>query len=635
MNKQINLLSQVKRSIIRQRYLFVCILGCLLSSCRSDINLNNIDNTAELEFGIALPIGSMKANIGDFIGNINGVYIDSIDNKGVITWKDTFKIERNYHHVDLSQYISSKDFDLNVYNKLEAANLIGTNGKVTGLGIPVTLHFDVPLKLTGINDATMSERIDSALISNATFSSIIIPENLPLEWEWIDEVKLDLGEQIHRPSGNVMVVYKKGDSNAGYNQSIPTSVDNFTICMMKDRNLDPKKDQLKYASNVLDSCSFGVDFTFTVPLGKQVEVPPTAKFRYNMSVQFIDYTAIWGMFSRSNEMYDENIIDLAKDGWGELDFIRHSCLPFADPKIDMHVVTKVAGAMMMEGEYLFAEDIDGNRTYAEFDGSRHRYVYFTPDQYLDPINSTIGDSTTNMVVLFDKDPARGRIDRLFNNMPQKLGYKFNIDFNFKETPQIRIVPNTGVRVEAACRLPLIFDQGLFINYKDTISEINLTQYSIDSLLSNVSVIDTLKTSDIKLVLKAKSTIPLSIKAAMRCLDENGNVIMDPENKEIPLYLFPEDTIRLSPPEYSYSSGYWNMVKPGETTVIVSLTKQKLDVLPNIKNIQFSAVVDDESLEYAYKKGLFNVRITEDAELQLNIGLATKVDAILDLNNITQ
>ncbi len=616
---------------MKKNVLLFCLMGALFTACHSNVNLNDIDSTTELELGIALPIGSMKATIGDFLGNVNNIYIDSINHKGVITWKDTFKIERNYHQIDLSEYISSKDFYLNVYDKLEAAHLIGANGKITGIGMPVTLHFDLPLKLTGINDATMHRRIDSALINNASFASIITPQDLPLEWEWVDEVKLNLGSNISRPNGNTMVVYKKGENTAGFNQSIPTTVDNFSLCMMKNRNLDPTKDQQKYASNVIDSLMFGIDFTFTVPAGKVVEVPSTAKFRYNLSVQFIDYTAIWGMFTQSTDMYDEDVIDLNKEGWGELSFIQTSCLPFADPKIDMHVITKVAGAMIMQGEYLFAEDIDGNRSYADFNGSRNRYVYFTPDEYLDPITSTIGDSTTNMVVLFDKDPARGRIDRLFNNMPQKLGYKFNIDFNYQQTPQIRIVPNTGVRIEAACTLPLIFNQGLQMEYKDTISEIDLTQFSIDSLIASTSI-DTLKATDLKIVLKAHSTIPLSLKASMRCMNENGNIIMDPITPSEPFKLFTEDTIRLAPPTYSYSLGNWNMTTPGETTIIVSLTKEKLDIIKQIKNIKLTAVIDDKSLEYAYQQGLFNVRITEDASLKLNIGIAAHVDAIINGNN---
>jgi hypothetical protein len=118
---------------------------------------------------------------------------------------------------------------------------------------------------------------------------------------------------------------------------------------------------------------------------------------------------------------------------------------------------------------------------------------------------------------------------------------------------------------------------------------------------------------------------------MRCLDENGKIIMDPTIPTEPFNLFTEDTIRLAPPTYAYSLGNWNMTSPGETTIIVSLTQEKLDLIKQIKNIIFTAVIDDKSLEYAYQQGLFNVRITEDASLKLHIGLATHVNAVIDLN----
>ena len=203
-------------------------LGVLMTSCHSDIDLNNIDTRSEVEMGLALPVGTVHASIADFFGKgVGNFYVDSLANKGVITWKDTFKIARNFHQVDLSQYISEKDLTLNVYEKIPAAIMIGTNKQVTGTGMPVTLDFDMPLKLKGINhkDSLDKERLDSALIDIASFTSVIKQHNLPLQWEWIDSVTLDLGTQIRRPSGNTMLVYDKNRDNYGYDQTIPTEVD--------------------------------------------------------------------------------------------------------------------------------------------------------------------------------------------------------------------------------------------------------------------------------------------------------------------------------------------------------------------------------------------------------------------------
>ena len=107
------------------------LVAGILTGCRSDVDVSNIDTHAELEMGIALPIGSMSATLGDFLGNgLGSIYIDSVDNKGVITWKDTFKIARNFHQVDLAKYISEKELSLNVYDHIPAVVMIGTNKRV-------------------------------------------------------------------------------------------------------------------------------------------------------------------------------------------------------------------------------------------------------------------------------------------------------------------------------------------------------------------------------------------------------------------------------------------------------------------------------------------------------------------------
>lgn len=606
------------------------LVAGILTGCRSDVDVSNIDTHAELEMGIALPIGSMSATLGDFLGNgLGSIYIDSVNNKGVITWKDTFNISRNFHQVDLAQYISEKQLTLNVYDKITAAVMIGTNKRVTGTGMPVTLDFDMPLKLTGINhpDSLDKERLDSALIELASFSSIIKQHNLPLEWDWIDKVTMDLGEQIRRPAGGTMVIYDKNRDNYGYNQTIPTQVDNFTINLMK------KNATGKYVvGQVVDSCNFTIHFTFTIPMGTTVDVPQDAGFEYKLGVQFIDYAAIWGRFIRSKDMYDEAVVDLS-ESWGALDFISKSNVPFADPKIDMFIITRVAGALKVDGDYLYAKDAQGNKHYASFryGGSDHQDFHrtFQKWEYLDPWTSTIGDSTTNMMIPFDKDPERGHIDKMFENMPQELGYKFNLDFDYTQTPQIRITPNTAIKIKAICTLPFIFNKGLHFEYSDTLKNIDISKASIDSLVADVDIIDTIKTSDVKLVLKAKNTIPLDVYASIRFLDENNQILMDPDDPTKPFMVIPDDTVRLLPPTYEYTGGTWNMTKPGETVIIASVTKKKMDMMPKIKAMTYTAIINDKSLAYAYERGLFNVKLTEDAGIQMNIGLTGKLDAIMD------
>jgi hypothetical protein len=165
-------------------------------------------------------------------------------------------------------------------------------------------------------------------------------------------------------------------------------------------------------------------------------------------------------------------------------------LPFAEPKIDVKITTHIAGALMVKGDYLYVQEDGGAPVYATFDGNQSMYKYFNPNEYLG-LDSEIGDSAT-MHILFDKDPARGCLDKLFTVKPDRLGYKFSVDFFRQETPQIRVTDNTDIRINAECELPMIFNEGVSVAISDTIHNINLGALTLDSLLQDApEIIDTI------------------------------------------------------------------------------------------------------------------------------------------------
>lgn len=222
----------------------------MLSGCQSrDLDVNNIDMTAELNMGLALPMGSIHFTVGDFFNSeVSNFYVDTTDNKGILTWKDTFTIAKNFHQVDLAQYLTEKKVTLNFYDKIHEAfpeiPVIGTDITLPGTGTQIKdIEFNLPLKLTGINhpDSIARERLDSARIEMASFSSLIAPVNFNFQWEWIDEVKLDLGEQIRRDEGNTVVIYQKGRDSYAFNEMIPTNVDKMAslfLCAQMNPVLD-------------------------------------------------------------------------------------------------------------------------------------------------------------------------------------------------------------------------------------------------------------------------------------------------------------------------------------------------------------------------------------------------------------
>ena len=607
-------------------------------ACHSDIDLKNVDTTAQLGMGVAVPVGSIRAQLGDFVGQIHGLYVDSA-NGGVITWRDTFPDSRDYHHFDMKDHISQKDLELKVYQNAKAASLIGENGKVNPYAYDhqVTLTFELPLRLKDINKELGKERLDSALIDVARFSSIIDTTDLPLKWEWIDEVELVLGEQVYREAGNVMTVYSKGEAG-GYGKTFNTTVDNFSISLMKDKSYSiDKNTYVQYEQNVIDSCVFKVNFKFTIPSGVgDIYIKESAKFKYHLEVEFIDYKAIWGYFNPSKDMISKNVeVDLS-DSWSSISFLENASTPFTDPQIDVQIETMIAGQMTIKGNYVYTINKDGDSTYASFNGQRQRPLerltpYLHPDPNIDPIGKSV-----RMSVLFDKSNEKGCIDRLFRNMPQKIGYDFAVNFDQYETPQIRITPDTKVAIDAVCTLPLKFRDGLFIDYSDTIKDLNLSAVNIDSLVHETEVIDSLHAGEVTLYVTALSEIPLTVKAVFEYLDKNGQPVKDPTDPSKLFNPFLEDTIRIVPPRFEKNvMGQWAPVEKGKSIFTAHMNKEKLAVVPDIKRIVYKVIVDNEALNYAFKAnpGLPEAPLTNEQHLELNFGLTAQIDAVLNLNNI--
>lgn len=601
----------------------------LLSGCQKDkLYINDTDLSAELDLGLAFPVGTMRATIGDFLGgSVQNLYVDSVENNGVFTYKGSYERMLRYHDVDLGQYISSTDMTMKVYNRLKDESFVHDH-RVVGTGTPFVLTYPMTLKLSGINKDVSFERLDSALIKNARFVSTIQKNpDLPLQWEWIDKVTIDLGSAFHRPQGNEITVYDKrrnGDNRYNYGSEIPISVDEFSLCLMK--NKQPHR-WTEYENNVLDSCDFHINFHITIPTtAGELYVSDDAAFDYTLQVQFIDYYAIWGMFQPSGDMHDEDVVDMAKE-WDMWHKFRQATLPFAQPRADVHITTRVAGALMVYGDYLYVKEASGKRQDVEL-GDEYNPYYFKKGQYLS-LDSEIGDSVT-MTLTFDKN--HGNLQQAFAVRPDYVGYKYHIDFNQQETPQVRITPNTGVHFRVDYRLPFIFKENMGVQYADTIRDVDLSRFTLDSLLGSVPYLDSLKSGDLKLIIKLQNTIQLGMTGVFRALDADGNAVIDPTTGE-PFQLTGSDTITIAPPTFAYQNGTWVVTQPHEQTEIISVTPDKFDALAQIKSIAFDATIDNKALNYAFEQGNFNTRLTDDANLKIGIGIAAQVEAVFDFGTI--
>lgn len=608
-------------------YAVLLVTASLISGC-NDVDLQNIDSKADLDMGLVMPVGSMRATIGDFLGNgqVKGIYVGPND---VLFFEDTFNIKRKYHDVDLKEKTSNVSEDFNVYKELKRQGKLDDDGNLNGDGKQIKLEFPFTLKLKNVNDDEADERIDSALITNATFTSTVGRTSLPLPEEWVDRVEIVLGKEFRRNAGKTITVCT---NNFQYDKNIPITVDQFVLNLMKNQN--PSSWQGYLNDNVYKSCNLQINFYFTPPVGSKKQIPASARYNYDLEVEFINFTAIWGYFKPSSDMRDEGILDIEEE-WPKWRDLNRARLPFSDPKVDMYVTTKIAGQMVMHGEYLYAKSYELNDSvFATFNEAMTEHSHeerFEGQPHLE-LSSRIGDSI-RMKETFNKQYDKGHIDRLFTIRPDILGYKFFVDFDQQKTPQIRVLPNTDVKVEAVVHAPFLFNKGLEASYKDTISDLDLSEVTIDSLLSGVDMIDSVKASDLKLVLDIQNLIPLQMKGVFRFLDENNKIIMDPKLQSVPLRVAETDTLYIAAPKTTKSQGQTiiDKDKPGRSVFTIALDREHIDVIHKIKSIQFYAELDAQPLD-PYVDEDFRIRLTTGDALKVNIALSAYVDAVLNFDN---
>ena len=625
------------------KYLLVMFAVCLsLIGCRADVDLNNIDTTSEVELGVALPVGSMSVALSDILG-ANSPEMLYFRNDGVLCLHYDYDRFEDFHAIDFTQYISNAEQTVYLYDSLNAQmerlradypglpkdSVCGLPDKDFSLMIPTTMS----MTYDGINDELSSERIDSAYIIEANFEGYLLRKNSSTPFEWVDSVVLVLGKEYVAKSGNRQKLYDKSEQEGtiGYGMTMPIVLKDFSLDLVKDHT------QPCSNTNVVNGSSMDVEIYMTIP--KKAEKRPIVTDMaviFGMRVQFIEYTALWGMFESSNKMRDEGSISMDSI-FGNWSTMKDICLPVADPLINIHVTHELAGPLVFNGKYLYVTSRDGQTHYAEFgDNREHSYKYprdaveaVRDNVWMDQNPSTIGDSIV-LDIVFNKEAEHGRVDRLFTGTPDVMAWHWYIDFDKTLTEQTRLTPTTKLDMNIDVDVPFIFNEGLYAAYSDTIENINL---NIAGLMDSISLIDSVKQSDLYVQLKIENRLPLDVRMVLCCLDSNGHVIIDDRTGE-PLRLTQNDTLFIKAPEYAVGAeGEMIIGQPGSLEDAINITKEKLERFEELKALSYTVIVDDKSLHSAFESDEnFKIRITDDSRLKLQIGIGAKLGAVFNFTN---
>lgn len=602
--------------------LILLVSLAMLTGCKADLDYDNIDGQTSVQMGLVLPIGTVTSTAQDLLGIGKMANHLFINENHILAYRDTFSTCKQFHPIDLTLYGSTSEHRFYPISQIPSGVIPG--GSTTTLNVPFTLVLDSLNKPKHLDD----ERFDSILIQSATFTNTIT-ENLSMNWDWVDKIQIQLGSDFTTTYGSLITVYDKhtGPEDADFNTPIPTTISNFSINLMKDRTAKPDN------TNVKQDVELTILLTLSVPSGQDLTFGASNYIQFAIETYINDYYAIWGMFSPSKEMHDETTIVMKNEFAAWEDFERMK-LPFHEPKVDARVTTQVAGPLYLSGKYVNATSATGEFAQMSFNGNPGKgYIMGEYGKILPTDPSTIGDSAI-FHIPFDNSDANGHLDNLFRIRMDSVHYKFEFDFYRQEKHvQGRLTPNTSVRMEAALEAPMSFNENAEISYTDTATNF-FRGLSLDSLLKNTATIKDTEYSDLLVGTIFSNEIPMDIRVSISFIDENGNTIMDKVGgKDVVLRITERDTVSVPAPELvAYGGTKGSYVKsPGKATEILQVNKDKLDKLQAGNRIVYHYIIDDQSIPKTLNPSLYPVRIIDTSSLNIHIGAAANVKAILDFS----
>lgn len=593
------------------------ILSTCFVSCEADVDLSNIDMTANVKTAISLPIGSMKVHFGDFIGDTTIQNI-SIDEYGRYLFVDTLDFDEPYHIVNLEDYTSYYESSLDIYQRfMEQCSDLAMLPSIPAY-TPFYLDFPITFRLRNINHNVEHQRIDSIIVDMAQFQSEFGLEGVDLSWSEIDKIEIRLSNDFRRAAGSKLLVPSSGYD---FNEQIPISVDDFNLILMKDPTTTPSN------INVKDSVTFTLRFYITPD--KPLTIEDGDRIRYNFELDFLDYRAVFGYFDPSNKMRDSATDYLLADAWPTWNTLNDLMLPLREPKVTFQIQHSLAMPLFVDVERLNLIAADSvTQVDATFNGEKTTRIKF-PNQITleDPLDKRVMDT-----IVFDHTEEKGNLDELFAIHPIKINYAYSVMADTTtDMKQFRMTDDTHIEVDAVIEAPLDFNEGVNVSYSDTIDNIYIEEFTLRSLLLSLdsttqinvdstydavdSILD-IQEAHLQLFLTLENWIPFQVDASFQFLDENDQVIT-----------FNGDTLRTqydlvlnSPSEIIDGE----VVTPEKGQLVLAIGQGDFKNISSIRRIVFSAFVGDNTVP---------AKITTKSALRAYVGISANVDAIVNMEEL--
>ena len=564
----------------------VVFLACALLACDPKIDFDNIDPSVKAEMGIALPVGEFGITLGDLIPTNEGVL--SVNEQGVYQLSAGFDFSQTIDDIDVSQYAATTEKTLFISESLP--NLPAIAGPLT-----LPLEFELKMGMDGVNQTLQDERIDSMRLTSATLIANI-NQNFGLSAHHIQKAELILSDDFHRAAGNTIVL-----PFTSFNTPTNITLDNFSINFLKDPTLPASDD------NVKDTITLTLRLTVNLAAGEMITLNTNSKFTVNVTVRINDYEAVYGRLVSNTEVGIQDCLELS-EMWEGFSNLQNFHLNLYDPTISFDLTTSIGTPIRFHLTEFKSENQDGTDVrYAQFNGS-NEYEVSLPN-YVKVTDSY--DQTATNTIVFNRE--NGNIGRLFEISPYRFCYNLGFIPEARNgSDQQRIVKGRNFfQATVKMTLPFAFDEGVSLEYKDTIP-VDFSAVNLDSLLEEVEFIDNVEIRQLHLLLGLQNTLPFDVDASFAFLNAN--------QQDLDIRPTEDGAIHIAGPKEYGSNGPIPGV--GNTELVVN--DEMVDKLKDVRYLVFNISAKDP------QSNLYPLTLEPENGLKIKIALTADVAAYMNL-----
>ena len=563
----------------------VVFLACALLACDPKIDFDNIDPSVKTEMGIALPVGEFGITLGDLIPTNEGVL--SVNEQGVYQLSTGFDFSQTIDDIDVSQFAATKEETLYISESLNLPAIIGP--------LTLPLEFELKMGMEGVNQTLQDERIDSMRLTSATLIANI-NQNFGLSANNIQKAELILSDDFHRAAGNTIVL-----PFTSFNTPTNITLDNFSIHFVKDPTLPASDD------NVKDTISLTLRLTLNLAAGEMITLNTNSKFTVNVTVRINDYEAVYGRLVSNTEVGIQDCLELS-EMWEGFSNLQNFHLNLYDPTISFDLTTSIGTPIRFHLTEFKSENQDGTEVrYAQFNGS-NEYEVSLPN-YVKVTDSY--DQTATNTIVFNRE--NGNIGRLFEISPYRFCYNLGFIPEARNgSDQQRIVKGRNFfQATVKMTLPFAFDEGVSLEYKDTIP-VDFSAVNLDSLLEEVEFIDNVEIRQLHLLLGLQNTLPFDVDASFAFLNAN--------QQDLDIRPTEDGAIHIAGPKEYGSNGPIPGV--GNTELVVN--DEMVDKLKDVRYLVFNISAKDP------QSNLYPLTLEPENGLKIKIALTADVAAYMNL-----